>query len=176
MVDDDYYNVVLSDHDLNLDQGRLYAITSKADISISSDVFVQHMKPMVIMLICVSGLIFCVVMYLMMKVMIDRSAFGISLIKIFGYRKNEVKKLYLSGNLYLIAVGAAVLIPVTKYIMDQMYPILISNVSCGMDLTFTWQIYLILYLVIVGLYLIINQFLVRKLNQTTPAEILKNRE
>ena len=41
----------------------------------------------------VSSLIFAVVMYLMMKVMIDRCAFHISMVKVFGYRTKEIKKL-----------------------------------------------------------------------------------
>ena len=173
---DDYYNVVLADHELDIDSGRLYAVTSKEEISKSSDVFVTRMQPMIYMMVVVSALIFCVVMYLMMKVMIDRSAFSISLIKIFGYRKKEIKKLYLNGNFYVVVVGAAICIPLSKKLMDLMYPILISNVSCGMNLTFGWKLYLGIYLAIVLMYVIINQLLVRRLNQVLPAEVLKNRE
>lgn len=173
---DDYYNVVFADHELDIDSGRLYAVTSKEEISKSSDVFVTMMKPMIYMMVVVSALIFCVVMYLMMKVMIDRSAFSISLIKIFGYRKKEIKKLYLNGNFYVVAVGAAICIPLSKKLMDLMYPLLISNVSCGMNLTFGWKLYLGIYLAVILLYFIINQLLVRRLNQVLPAEVLKNRE
>lgn len=173
---DDYYNVVFADHELDIDSGRLYAVTSKEEISKSSDVFVTMMQPMIYMMVVVSALIFCVVMYLMMKVMIDRSAFSISLIKIFGYRKKEIKKLYLNGNFYVVAVGAAICIPLSKKLMDLMYPLLISNVSCGMNLTFGWKLYLGIYLAVMLLYVIINQLLVRRLNQVLPAEVLKNRE
>lgn len=173
---DDYYNVVFADHELDIDSGRLYAVTSKEEISKSSDVFVTKLKPMIYMMVVVSALIFCVVMYLMMKVMIDRSAFSISLIKIFGYRKKEIKKLYLNGNFYVVAVGAAICIPLSKKLMDLMYPVLISNVSCGMNLTFGWKLYLGIYLAVILMYVIINQLLVRRLNQVSPAEVLKNRE
>ena len=64
-----------------------------------------------------------------MKVMIDRSAFGISLVKIFGYRMKEIRKLYLNGNFYVIAVGTAVCIPLAKVVMDAMYPLMVSNVA-----------------------------------------------
>ena len=134
------------------------------------------MMPMIYMLTGVSGLIFCVVMYLMMKVMIDRSAFSISLIKVFGYRTGEIRRLYLNGNFYMVAVSAAICIPLSKKLMDMMYPLLVSNVSCAMNLTFSWQGYLGIYAAIIALYLIINQLLVRRLNKVTPAEVLKNRE
>lgn len=100
---DDYYNTVFSDKALDIAEGRLYSVTTKADVERSSDVFISLMMPMIIMLIAVAAVIFFAVMYLMMNVMIDRAAFGISLIKVFGFRTKEIKKLYLNGNFYVIA-------------------------------------------------------------------------
>lgn len=173
---EDYYNVVLSSKKLNIDAGRLYAVTTKEDISKSSDVFIDKMVPMIIMMIVVSAIIFCVVMYLMMKVMIDRSAFSISLIKIFGYRTREIRKLYLNGNFYIVSVGAALCIPLAKKLMDMMYPYFVSNVACGMNLAFSWQLYLGIFGGIMLLYFVINQLLVGRLKKLIPAEVLKNRE
>lgn len=93
---DDYYNVVLSENKLDIDDGRLYSVTSKDDIEKASDVFIKLMNPTIYMLIIVSIIIFCVVLYLMMGVMIDRSAFGISLMKVFGYRSKEIKNYILT--------------------------------------------------------------------------------
>lgn len=175
-ADEDYYNVVFSDETLPIDSGRLYGVTSREDISKSSDVFVSLMMPMVIMMTVLSALIFGIVMYLMMKVMIDRSSFGISLMKIFGYRTREIRKLYLNGNFYTIAVGAAVGIPLSKLLMDAIYPYMISNVACGMNLTFSWQLYAGIYGGIILLYFFINRLLVGRLKKMVPAEVLKNRE
>ena len=173
---EEYYNVVFSDRELDIEPGRLYTVTSREEIARGSDVFVSLMMPMIYMLTIASALIFCVVMYLMMKVMIDRSAFSISLMKIFGYRTGEIRRLYLNGNFYIIAVGAAICLPLSKKVMDAMYPVLISNVACGMNLTFSWQLYLGIYGAIIAFYFIINQLLVRRLNQMVPADVLKNRE
>ncbi len=174
--EEDYFNVVYSDDALSIDEGRLYAVTTKADVEKSAGVFVDMMLPMVITLITVSLLIFCVVMYLMMGVMIDRSASGISLMKIFGYRANEIRKLYLNGNTLIIALGSLLCIPVSKIIMDALYPSFIANVACGMNIKFPWYLYLGIYAVIMSGYFIINFMLVGKINKITPAEVLKNRE
>jgi putative ABC transport system permease protein len=174
--EDNYYNVVLSSKKLNIDAGRLFAVTAKNDIIKSSDVFIDKMMPMIIMMIVVSVIIFCVVMYLMMKVMIDRAAFNISLIKVFGYRMSEIRKLYLNGNFYIIAVGAAVCIPLAKKLMDAIYPYLISNVACGMNLAFSWQLYMGIFGGVLLLYFVINRLLVERLKKIIPAEILKNGE
>ena len=172
----DYYNVVFSNKELEIDSDRLYAVTSKTDIEKSASIFSDMMMPMISMLCVVSALIFIVVMYLMMKVMIDRSSFGISLMKIFGYRTNEIRKLYLNGNFYTVAVGALVCLPIAKWLMDAMYPMMIANIACGMNLRFTWQMYVGIYMAILVLYFIINWALVGHLKKMLPAEVLKNRE
>ncbi len=174
--DEDYYNMLLSDKKLDIDEGRVYSVTTKADIEQSSAIFVDMMKGMFTMMISMSIIIFCVVMYLMMNVMIDRASFGISLVKIFGFRTSEIRKLYLNGNAVTIAIGAVVTIPVAKVIMNSMYPYLIANTACGMNLSFPWYLYALIFGGIMFFYLVISTVLVVKLKKITPAEVLKNRE
>ena len=174
--EDTYFNVVFSDRELSIPSGKLYSILSRQEIEKSSEIFVTMMMNMIYTLLIVSAVIFCVVMYLMMKVMIDRSAFGISLVKIFGYRMKEIRKLYLNGNFYVIAVGTAVCIPLAKVVMDAMYPLMVSNVASGCNIHFGWQIYVGLYVCVIALYFVINHFLVKHLQKIEPAEVLKNRE
>lgn len=173
---DTYYNQVFADKELDIDPGRLYGVTTKKDIEKAADVFIHEMTPMITMMIVFSSLIFAVVMYLMMKVMIDRSAFHISMVKVFGYRTKEIKKLYLNGNFYIIAVGALICIPLAKKCMDLIYPAMVSNVGCGVNVAFTPGLYAIIYIGVILVYLVINRLLVGRLNKVNLAEVLKNRE
>lgn len=174
--DEDYFNVVYSDKELDIEKGRLYSITSKSDIEKSAGVFIDQMQSLIWTLIIAGSVIFCVVMFLMMNVMIDRSSYGISLIKIFGYRPKEIRQLYLNGNFAIIAVGGLICIPAAKLIMNKVYPMFVPNVACTMKLSFPWYIYLIIYVGIIVFYLIVNRLLTGKINKITPAEVLKNRE
>lgn len=174
--DDNYYNVLLSDKALDIDGGRIYAITTRSDIERSAGVFTELMMPMVVMLTAVSVIMFCVVIFLMMNVMIDRAAFGISLVKIFGFRTGEIRKLYLNGNTAVVAIGAVICIPLAKAIMDNLYPSFIANVACGMDLAFPWYLYGGLFCAVMAVYFIVNAVLVNKLKKISPSEALKNRE
>ncbi len=174
--EEDYYNVLLSDKVLDIDGGRVYAVTTKADIERSSAVFVELMTPMIIMMSAVSAVIFCTVIFLMMNVMIDRAAFGISLVKIFGFRTGEIRKLYLNGNTAAVAVGAVISIPLAKLIMDTLYPSFVANVGCGLDIAFPWYLYAGLFCAVMAVYFIVNSVLVNKVKKISPAEALKNRE
>lgn len=174
--EDDYYNVVFAGHSLDVDAGRLYSTVTRENVMEACSIFVDMMKPMVSLLLGLSALIFVVVMYLMVKVMVDRSAFSIALVKIFGFRRREIRKLYLNGNFLLVAIGALICIPLAKLSVDAIYPLCISNVAVGMDLHFTWQMYVGVYMGVLLCYLIITPLLMRRIHKKVPAEILKNRE
>lgn len=174
---DDYYNVVFADHDLGVESGRLYSTLTRDDVKKSAGIFADQMRSMIITIGAVSALIFAIVLYLMMKVMIDRSSFSIALIKIFGYRNKEVKKMYLDGNFYIVLIGALVSIPLAKVLLDAAYePQFVPNIACGVDKSFTAWLYLAMFVGVLVLYFIINHLLVRKIKQMLPAEVLKNRE
>lgn len=174
--DEDYFNTVYSDNELDIDEGRLYSVTTKDDIERSASVFVKLMFSLVSTLVIAGTVIFCVVMYLMLGVMIDRSAMGISLIKIFGYRPKEIRSLYLNGNLFVVAVGAAIAVPLAKKAMDMIFPSFIPNVACSMKLAFPWYLYVLIYCAVILIYAVINKLLIGKIKEISPAEVLKNRE
>ena len=172
----DYYNVVFSDRELDIHSGKLYAITTKDDIEEGAKIFGQMIMPMFYTLISCSVIIFVLVMYLMVKVMIERSSLGISLLKVFGYRKRELKKLYLNGIFYVVIVGAILSILLAKLVIDRIFPIVIANAACGMNLEFSRELYVLVFVIILALYIIIERLLVAKLDAISLEEVLKNRE
>ena len=174
--DETYYNVVFAERELAVDSGRLYSVLSEDEVEKSASVFAAQMKNMVIMLLAVSVLMFVVVMYLMMKVMIDRSAMPISLFRVFGYKQKEIRKLYLDGNFFVVAASALVGIPLSKAVMDRMYPYLVSNIACGINLTFPWEMYVGIFVSVLLLYFLVNRILMLRVSRILPSEVLKNRE
>lgn len=171
-----YYNMLLSDKELTIDENRLYSITTREDVERSASIFTSLMMPLIIMMTASAVIIFCMVLYLMMGVMIDRASFGISLVQVFGFRTGEIRKLYLNGNTWIVAAGAIVGIPLAKIIMDALYPWMIANTAVGMNLKFPWYLYVGIFVGVMVVYFGVNTVLVRKLKRITPAEVLKNRE
>lgn len=174
--DDDYYNMILSNEDLGIEKERILSVTQRTDIESAAGIFVDQMMSLIVILVAVSVLIFIAVMYLMLNVMIDRAAFGISLVKIFGYRMSEIRKVYLDGNFYAVILGACIGIPVVKKIADSIYPFFIANTAMGMNLHFGWQLHAGIMLGIILVYLVISSVLTVKIKRIVPAEVLKNRE
>ena len=134
------------------------------------------MYSMVYTMIIASAVIMAIVMYLMMKVMLDRSAQSIALFKVFGYRKREISRLFLDGNTLLIMLGPLLSIPLAKIIMDAMYPYLVSNVPCAINLHMEFWVYGVLFAGCLLVYGIIHILLVRRIRKISANEVLKNRE
>lgn len=84
--------------------------------------------------------------------------------------------MYLDGNFYIVAVGALICIPLAKACITAIYPMMVSNVANGMDLSFSFMTYVFVYIFIIVLYVIINQTLIGRIRKMVPAEVLKNRE
>ncbi len=170
------YNVLLADEMPDIDAGRIYAVTARGDILKSGDVFLKLLTPMIVMMISVSVLVLIIVMYLMMKMMTDRSSFGISLIKIFGFNDGEVRMLYLDGNFITVAASSLVGVPLAKFVMDRIYPYMISNVAIGPEMAMPAWIYAAMFGLILLSYVVISALLDHRLKAVGPDEVLKQRE
>lgn len=171
-----YYNMLLADGPLAVDEGRIYALASRTDIERSTAVFTKMMTPLITMLLAVSVIIFFMVMYLMTGVMVSRAGYGISLVKIFGFRTKEIRSLYLDGGAVTVAAGALVGIFPAKRAIDMVYPQAVANVACGLNLRFSWYFYPLIFAGIMLAYLIVIALQTRKIGRISPVEVLKNRE
>lgn len=170
------YNVVFSDKQLNIPTNELITNLSKGEIVNGADVFVDLMSGLVIVMAVASVVILILVMYLMMKVMIDRSVYSISLMKVFGYKSKNIKKLYINGNFYVLVIGSLISIPLTKLIMDAIFPYFVSNVAININLSTNPLYFVGLFVGVMILYWIISSILLIRINKIVPAEALKNRE
>ncbi|MCD7811941.1 MAG: ABC transporter permease [Ruminococcus sp.] len=176
--DEDTYNIILSDENLDVDTEKIYSTIKKDDFISFVDTFVTNMSPMIYMMFVLSVVIFFVVLYLMMKVMIDHSAFPISMMRVFGYRENEIRRLYLDGNFITFIVSAVLSVPLSQKIMAEIWPQMVDHVAMGIDVHLSAKNYIVIFVTMLLVYLCVSGILNYMLYQQgkKPAETLKNRE
>ena len=175
-AEDDEYNVLFSHEKLNIEDGRVMSITTRDEIINTAGIFVDQMMSLVIIMISISVLIFVTVMYLMINVMIRRASLSIALVKIFGYRSGELRRIFMDGNFIAVALSALVGIPLCKIFVDRIYPVFIANTAMENDITYPWWLWIFLFAAVMIVYFIISTMLMGKIKRIEPAEILKNRE
>ncbi len=172
----DYYNVLMSTETLDIDPDYVYNITTKRNLIRFAGIFRDSMGGMVSLLLGSSIVVFIVVMYLMIKVMIDRSSFHISLIKTFGFTDKEVRKMYLDGNFLTVIISGIISVPLSKLIMDGCWLLLCSNIAGGFNTHIPIHYYAGIFCLIIGCYLLVSGLLMMKLKRISPADVLKDRE
>ena len=171
-----YFNTLLSDNKLDIQSGQIASVITRDEMKAAANQMYAQMSDMILTIIAASVILFVIVMYLLLKMMMDKATFSISLIKVFGYSQKEVKKLYLGSNLYTVMITAIISLPITKKIISMIYPSFISNVSAGMPTVMSLYLYLIMIGIILGSYLLVNLLLSRYLKKVSLVEILKERE
>ena len=131
---------------------------------------------MILMLIGVSVIIFIAVMYLLMKLEIDRSAFSVSLLKALGYDEKTVNSFYLGSSFYVTAFALVFGLPVSKLIVNVLYPYCVSNTNGGFEAVVTPLQYVLISAIVICSYLLTRLILTKYLKKIKLTEILKNRE
>ncbi len=171
-----YYNTVFSDRRLEFRHNMLLSEISKSDMQKGADRFMVLMWDMILMMIAVSVIIFVAVMYLLMKLEIDRSGYSISLLKALGYSEREVNAFYLDSSLIVTAAAIVIGMPFCRLVVGWAYPFCVSNVNAGFAVSVSPVQYLIIAAIVLVSYFLTRAMLVRYLKKIDLSAVLKNRE
>ena len=173
---DDFYNILLSSSELNLPGEQIANTIEREDILGFADLFQNMMTGLILMLSVTSNFILFLVLYLMLKNMVDRSAYSIALTKTFGYSDREVQRLYLGTGFWIVLISSVLAIPLAKLCVNQIFPYLVFNVASGFDLSVHPAVYLGILCWIMANFGIIYALLMRRLKYIPASAVLKNRE
>lgn len=175
-TEDYYYNTVFSDKKLEFKHNMMLSEVSKAEMKSGADKFMVLMFDMIVMLIGVSVIIFIAVMYLLMKLEIDRSSFSVSLLKALGYPEKTVNSFYIGSSFYITAAAVIFGIPLCRVIVGYAYPFCVSNVNAGFEAKISPLQYVIVAAIVICSYAVTRMLLVKYLRKIKITDILKNRE
>lgn len=171
-----YYNAVFSNEKLTFRHNMMMSEISKEDMQKGAEKFISLMSGMIVLMIAISLVIFIAVMYLLMKLEIDRSSYSISLLKALGYSEREVNSFYLGSSLYMTLASIVIGMPAGRLIVGAAYPFCVSNVNAGFEAYITSEGYVFIIAIILLTYALTWFMLERYLKKISLSEILKNRE
>jgi putative ABC transport system permease protein len=166
----------LSKKKLDIDDDYIFSETSSNNIVKSAESLTSMLLPIIVILIGLSSILFVISMYLLLKLMIDKSIQSISLVKIFGYNQREINKLYLGSSLYTVIFSAVISIPVSLIIVKGIYPSLVANVQAYFSIVLEPKDYCFIIILIVVSYFVSNIMLKKHINTISLSEALKNRD
>lgn len=176
-ADSDYYNALISDKKIDIDQGRVFSYYSKESIvkSVKDSFESSSLSTLIFFFITIA--VFMIITFLMIKLMIDRSRMNISLFRVFGYNRLEIKQLFIDGNFYLIVFSVLAGMPIAKLFVDKVwFPASSYGLDMGFDTRYPVWLYLLIVMAVIVVYIIVSSILGVVANKITVSEVLKNRE
>jgi putative ABC transport system permease protein len=171
---EDYYNAYLSEDSLDIDDRYIYSKTTSSEVIDSVKSILDNKKEMKAALTAVSIIVFIIVMYLILKMLIDKSTFSISLVKVFGYTNKELNKIYLGSSFYTVVISMIISLPISTFIFNKIYPQIVAHVQSYMFVKIKLVSYLIMFVISIVTYFISKEILKKHLYSVKLSEILKN--
>ena len=174
--DKDYYNGYLSNEKLDIEEPYIAKLISKDDITGTVQQMMESFEELLIVINVFAVAMYLVLMYVLTKVVIDKNAQNISLMKVFGYTAKEVKFLYLRATSLVIIASLILTIPLEIISFDTILKYAFLKIEGYLEFYVPLYIYVIILGTGIVSYFIINSLHIRKVKSIQPNEALKNRE
>lgn len=168
---------VISREDIEFSENAavISSVSAKDYIGAAEDML-ESLMLFIIALVGSSAAIVALVAYLMLKFMVDKAVFGISMLQIFGYRTREVNKIYLGGEFYTVCISIIISLPLGSFIVDKLMTYLTSGYSAYLHMYIAPIVYILMALFEIIVYIVVHMYECRYIASINYVDILKNRE
>ena len=175
---DDYYSGYFSDTELTdiksqyigsvVDLDALTKISRQLDVSMGS------------MMGLINGfaiMIYMVLIYLLSKIIIEKNAQSISMVKILGYTNGEISRLYIMSTSIVVVICLLISLPIETAVMNVLFrEMMLASISGWITLWIDPMIYVQMFAAGVITYAIVAMLEFRKIKKVPMDEALKNVE
>jgi len=110
--DADYFSGYLSNEAIDLDARYVANDLTPGEMDKIGAQMEDSMGDMMMLIVAIAVVIYIVLMYLLTKTIIERSARSISYMKVFGYRDGEINRLYLLSISEAVVLSLIVAVPI----------------------------------------------------------------
>lgn len=177
-LEDDYYSGYFSDTPIT-DIRKKY-IGSVVDLDALTKISRQLDVSMGSMMGLVNGfaiMIYMVLIYLLSKIIIEKNAQSISMVKILGYTNWEISRLYILSTTIVVVICLLVSLPVERAVMEVLFrEMMLSSISGWISMWVDPMIYVQMFGAGLVTYAVVALLEFRKIKKVPMDEALKNVE
>ena len=124
--DEGYFNGYFSNEALDLNRRYLASDYTPADADKIANQLEDSYGDIMNVVTWLSIPIFIIVIYLLTKTLIDRSARSIAYMKVFGYKNREIDKLYLRSITVGVVISLLVSVPILRELIGVVYTFMLA--------------------------------------------------
>ncbi len=172
---DDYFCGYLSDTEIT-DIDEKY-IGSVIDVDALTKVSRQLMVSMGSMMYLVDGfaiVMFVVLIYLLSKIVIEKNAQSISMVKILGYTNREISRLYLMSTSVVVTAFLLISLPIETVLMKVIIKIVMQSMTGWISFYMDPKIYVEMFVLGICSYVVVAMVEYRRIRKVPMDTALKN--
>ena len=174
--DPEYFSGYVSDEELNLDASYVASVLTPDDMRKIANQMDDSMGDLMNMVVGMAVVIYFIMMYLLTKTVIDRSARSISYMKVFGYRDREINKLYVRSITITVIVSLIVTLPIVIWAVSLFAEVVFMNYSGNFAVNIPFWLMAESVGIGVATYLVVALFHIRAIKRVRLEEALKVQE
>lgn len=120
--------------------------------------------------------LFALLIFLLTKLILEKNTNSISMVKILGYRNDEISRLYLMSSVWVVVISAIVSLAFNTWLFSLVIRIFLKGYGGWFNLVIAPSLYLKMFLLMLGTYLVVAATQILKIRKIPMDEALKNVE
>ena len=174
---DAYFNGYFSETEItDLDEDYIGATITRDDLTKISRQLKVSMGSMFYLINVFSIALFALLIYLLTKLIIEKNATSISMVKILGYETREIMSLYLTATTWIVILSILLSFWIATVLIKQIYVLMMAEYSGWLTLYIAPDIYPKMFLMGMVAYLFVALLQLGKIRRIPMDEALKNVE
>ena len=169
----DTYIGIFSDQEMNFSKEDIQSIKSMETIKASFNSLINQMGPMIYGLTVSAFVLGLVIIYIVTGLVVDENKRTISLFKVLGYRKNEINRLILNSNTFIVILGYMLGVPVLVGSINAMYRSLADSLQMVIPAKLNIWYILLGFIVVMLTFELAKLMSRKKINRITMSDALK---
>ena len=175
--DSDYFNAYFSDQKIkDIDDALISTEITVDDLTKTSHQLIRSMGSMMNLFLVFGALMFVLILYLLSKIIIEKNAQSISMVKILGYNNREINRIYLHSTTIVVILCILITIPISSLVMKEVVEVVFFEYSGWI----TYYMPAVTYVEVAAsgiiCYAIVAFLLNRKVKKIPMSDALKNVE
>ena len=119
---------------------------------------------------------FALLVYLLIKLIIEKNTISISMVKILGYDNREIGKLYLTATTWVVVCSIAVSIPLSYLLIELIYRSMMADFHGWLMMYVAPKVYGEMFVLGLIVYFVVAFFQMARIRKIPMDEALKNVE
>lgn len=173
-----YFNGYFSDRELtDLDEASVAAVITQEDLTKLSRQLMVSMGGMMDMVNVFAVIMFVIIIYLLSKIVIEKNAASISMVKILGFNNGEIGRLYILSTTIVVVISILLSLPLVNTLMKWIfYYVVMEKMSGWFSYHVSPDIFVKIIAAGVISYALVAVIQYRKIRKVPMDEALKNAE